>query len=199
VTRALELAERAVAAAEGDAVEAVVQAERSGFARFAGSEVHQPTLIENESVFIRVIRGQRAGEAAGNRVDEEGLRELAARAEEAADASPDDPDLPTRAGASELPNVAGNDDETAALGPDDQARLAANATSRVFSMWKCQARVALFSAREVSVTSAGERITTVESLSRAASKRCRCVGVSTDSGFTSRPLPTTIMSEGTVT
>jgi PmbA protein len=127
MTRALELAERAVAAAEGDAVEAVVQAERSGFARFAGSEVHQPTLIENESVFIRVIRGQRAGEAAGNRVDEEGLRELAARAEEAADASPDDPDLPTPAGASQLPEVAGNDQETAALGPDDQARLAANA------------------------------------------------------------------------
>ena len=127
MTRALELAERAVAAAEGDAVEAVVQAERSGFARFAGSEVHQPTLIENESVFIRVIRGQRAGEASGNRVDEEGLRELAARAGEAADASPDDPDLPTPPGASQLPDVAGNDEETAALGPDDQARLAANA------------------------------------------------------------------------
>jgi len=37
VTNALELAERAVAAAKGDGVEAVVQAERSGFARFAGS------------------------------------------------------------------------------------------------------------------------------------------------------------------
>ena len=124
---ALELAERAVAAAEGDGLEAVVQAERSGFARFAGSEVHQPTLIENVSVFLRVIRGNRVGAAAANRIDDEGLRELALRAGEAADASPEDPDLPGLAGASQLPDVGGNDKETAALGPADQARLAAEA------------------------------------------------------------------------
>ena len=124
---ALELAERAVAAAEGDGLEAVVQAERSGFARFAGSEVHQPTLIENVSVFLRVIRGNRVGAAAANRIDDEGLRELALRAGEAADASPEDPDLPALAGASQLPDVGGNDEETAALGPADQARLAAEA------------------------------------------------------------------------
>jgi len=106
-----------------DGLEAVVQAERSGFARFAGSEVHQPTLIENVSVFLRVIRGNRVGAAAANRIDDEGLRELALRAGEAADASPEDPDLPALAGASQLPDVGGNDEETAALGPADQARL----------------------------------------------------------------------------
>jgi len=127
VTDAIDLAQRAVGAAEGDGVEAVVQAERSGFARFAGSEVHQPTLIENVSVFLRVIRGKRVGAAAANRVDDEGLRELALRAGEAAEASPEDPDLPALAGASALPEVNGNDEETAALGPADQARLAADA------------------------------------------------------------------------
>src|SRR5204863_6368880 len=127
VTRALEVAERAVAAAEGDGVEAVVQAERSGFARFAGSEVHQPTLIENVSVFLRVVRGQRAGAAAGNRLDDEGIRELAARAGAAADASPEDPRLAGVAGPSQLPEVEGHDEETAALSPAEQARLAADA------------------------------------------------------------------------
>ena len=127
MTDAIDLAQRAVGAAEGDGVEAVVQAERSGFARFAGSEVHQPTLIENVSVFLRVIRGKRVGAAAANRVDDEGLRELALRAGEAAEASPEDPDLPALAGASALPEVNGNDEETAALGPADQARLAADA------------------------------------------------------------------------
>ena len=127
MTDAIDLAQRAVGAAEGDGVEAVVQAERSGFARFAGSEVHQPTLIENVSVFLRVIRGKRVGAAAANRVDDEGLRELAMRAGEAAEASPEDPDLPALAGASALPEVNGNDEETAALGPADQARLAADA------------------------------------------------------------------------
>jgi PmbA protein len=127
VTSAIDLAERAVAAAEGDGVEAVVQAERSGFARFAGSEVHQPTLIENVSVFVRVIRGNRVGAAAANRVDDDGLRDLALRAGEAAEAAPEDPDLPPLAGASRLPEVEGNDAETTALGPADQAQLAAEA------------------------------------------------------------------------
>ena len=127
MTRALDLAERALRMAEGDGVEAVVQGERSGFARFAGSEVHQPTLIENETVFLRVVRGRRIGAAAGNRVDDEGLRALAARAGEAADAAPEDPELPDLAGAAKVPDVRGNDEETAAIGPDDQARLAAAA------------------------------------------------------------------------
>jgi PmbA protein len=134
VSRALDLAERAVQLGEGDAVEAVVQAERSGFARFAGSEVHQPTLIQNESVFIRVARGQRVGGAAGNRVDDESLRELAARAGAAADASPEDPDFPGVAGPADLPDVDSCDDDTAALGPDDQARLAAAAIETAGSM-----------------------------------------------------------------
>ena len=78
-------------------------------------------------LFLRVIRGNRVGAAAANRIDDEGLRELALRAGEAADASPEDPDLPALAGASQLPDVGGNDEETAALGPADQARLAAEA------------------------------------------------------------------------
>ena len=127
MTSAIELAERAVAAADGDGVEAIVQAEHSGFARFAGSEVHQPTLIENVSVFVRVLRGSRVGAAAANRIDDEGLRDLALRAGEAADAAPEDPDLPGLAGASALPDVEGYDEETAGLSPADQARLAADA------------------------------------------------------------------------
>ncbi len=127
MSRPLDLAERALQTADGDAVEAVVQAEQSGFARFAGSEVHQPTLIGDETVFLRVVRGEKVGTAAGNRVDDEGLRELAARAGAAADASPDDPDFPGLAGPADLPEVEGFDAETAALGAEDQARLAAAA------------------------------------------------------------------------
>jgi predicted Zn-dependent protease len=127
VSDALELAARALEAAEGDAVEALVQSERSGFARFAGSEVHQPTLIEDESVFLRVIRGGRIGTASGNRVDDEGLRLLAARAAEAADAAPEDPDIQDFAAPASLPDVQGYDTETAEIRPDDQARLAARA------------------------------------------------------------------------
>src|SRR5204863_5187385 len=65
LSKALELAERALQAAEGDEVEAVVQTERSGLARFARSEVHQPTLIENEVVQLRIVRDGAVGTAAG--------------------------------------------------------------------------------------------------------------------------------------
>jgi PmbA protein len=123
---ALDVARAALAAANGEA-EAVAHSERSGLARFAGSEVHQPTLIENVVVTLRVLQGNRAGVATTNKVDEQGLAELAERASAAAESAPPDDNFPGLAPASEPPHVEGYDEATAALGPDDQARLAAAA------------------------------------------------------------------------
>jgi hypothetical protein len=53
---ALDVARAALGATDGEA-EAVVHSERSGLARFADSEVHQPTLIENVVVTVRVVGG----------------------------------------------------------------------------------------------------------------------------------------------
>jgi PmbA protein len=124
---ALELAQRALAAAEGDQAEVVVQSERSGFARFADSEVHQPTLIVNTVVQLRVVRDGRVGSALTNRVEPDALRELARRASEAADLAPPDPDFPGLAEPEPYPEVDGYDDETAALGAERQAELAGRA------------------------------------------------------------------------
>jgi PmbA protein len=125
--KALDLAARALAVAEGDEALALVQSERSGMARFAGSEVHQPTLIENETVELQVVRDGRLGIATGNRADDEGLRALATRAAEAAESAPPDPDFPGLSPPAETPAVEGFDEEAAALGAEDQARLAAAA------------------------------------------------------------------------
>jgi PmbA protein len=124
---ALELAERALAAAEGEQAEAVVQSERSGFARFAASEVHQPTLIENAVVQLRVVRDGRLGSAFTNRVEADALGELARRAAEAADLAPPDPDFPGLADPAPYPEVQAYDEETASLGAEAQARLAGDA------------------------------------------------------------------------
>ena len=59
--------ERRSAPAEGDEAEVLVHAERSGVARFAGSVVHQPTLIDNAVIRLRVVRDGRVGWAATNR------------------------------------------------------------------------------------------------------------------------------------
>jgi PmbA protein len=124
---ALDLAERALRAAEGDEALAVVQSERSGMARFAGSEVHQPTLIENDVVELQIVRDGRLGVASANRTEDEGLRTLASRAAEAADSAPADPDFPGLAPPADPPAVEGYDEEAAALDAEDQARLAAAA------------------------------------------------------------------------
>jgi PmbA protein len=127
VTEALELAQRVLRAAEGDEALAVVQSERSGMARFASSEVHQPTLIENQVVEVQIVRDGRLGIATSNRTDDDGLRALAARAGEAADSAPPDLDFPGLAPPVDPPAVEGFDEETASLDAEDQARLASAA------------------------------------------------------------------------
>jgi PmbA protein len=127
VSRALDLAERAVRAAEGDEADASVHVERSGFARFAASAVHQPTLIRDASVTVRVVRDGRVGCATTNRTDDEGLAAVASRAGEAADRSPVDPGFPGLQSPAEVPEVEGFDEETAAQTPEDQAEQAAAA------------------------------------------------------------------------
>jgi len=102
-------------------------AERSGFARFAGSEVHQPTLVDNVVVTLRVERGGRVGSAETNRVSDDGLAELARRAAEAADSAVAEPTWPGFAGPASYPEAEGHDPATAALGPEGQARLAGEA------------------------------------------------------------------------
>jgi predicted Zn-dependent protease len=125
LSRALDLAEQALGAAEGDEAEVLVHAERSGVARYAGSVVHQPTLVDDAMIRMRVVRDGKVGWASTNRAD--GLDELARRAREAADQARPDPDFPGLAQPAEYASVDGYDPETAELSPEDQARLAAEA------------------------------------------------------------------------
>jgi PmbA protein len=123
---ALELAKAALDTVEGEA-EAVAHLEHSGLARFAGSEVHQPTLIENASVTLRVVHDKQVGVATTNKLDANGLAEVARRAADAAESAPPDETFPGLAPPADPPAVEGFDGETAALGPADQAHLAAAA------------------------------------------------------------------------
>jgi predicted Zn-dependent protease len=127
VSAALELAERAVKAAEGDEADVSVHVESSGFARYAASAVHQPTLIRDETITLRVVRDGRVGCATTNRTDDEGLAEAARHAAEAADSSPVDPSFAGLQPPAPIPDVGGYDESTATLSPEDQAEAAAEA------------------------------------------------------------------------
>ena len=121
---ALELASRALAAVPGEEAEASVHCERSGFARFAASTVHQPTLVQDENVTLRVVRDGKVGSVSTNRTDDEGLREAGARACAAADSARPDPSFPGLAPPASPPNVEGWDEATAALPPEELAARA---------------------------------------------------------------------------
>jgi predicted Zn-dependent protease len=125
LSRALDLAEQALRAAEGDEAEVLVHAERSGVARYASSVVHQPTLVDDAQIRMRIVRDGKVGWASTNRAN--GLDELARRAGEAADQARPDPDFPGLAPPAEYEPAGGYDPETAELGADDQARLAGEA------------------------------------------------------------------------
>ncbi len=137
MTSALELAHAALAAADGEQAEVVVQRESSALARFAASEVHQPTLIDNDVIRLRLVRDGRVGAASTNRTSEEAFRDLALRAAEAVESTPRDPDFPGLAEPEATPAVNGYDERTAALGPDEQAQLASAAieAARPFALY----------------------------------------------------------------
>ena len=79
----LAVAERAIAFAEAAGAteaEALVSDERAQLTRFANSEIHQNVAETNGSLNLRVAIGRRVGVVSSNRLDDEGLRELAERA-----------------------------------------------------------------------------------------------------------------------
>ena len=107
----------------------LVHSERSGLARFAGSTQHQPTLRRRHRrhACARFATAASASRST-NRTSDDGLREVAARAADAAGAFARGSRLPRSAAAGRRRRtVDGYDEETAALGPDEQARLAAAA------------------------------------------------------------------------
>ena len=73
----------------------------------------RPTADYKPATRPRITRFQTL--AAANRTDEDGLRELAARAGEAADSAPSDPDFPGLAPPAVVPEVQGCDDALADL------------------------------------------------------------------------------------
>src|SRR4051812_4867550 len=124
-TAVLAIAERAIAlarAAGASEAEAVVSDERAQLTRFANSEIHQNVAETNASLNLRVAIGKRIGVASSNRVDDEGLRQLAETATAIAGNSAELEDwggLPEPTRVAELP--AGWSEATAAATPELRA------------------------------------------------------------------------------
>jgi predicted Zn-dependent protease len=74
------LLEQALARAPTPEAEAVYQAHDSALTRFAASAVHQNVSEHDATLRVRLVDGGRTGVASTNRLDDEGLRDVVARA-----------------------------------------------------------------------------------------------------------------------
>ncbi len=143
MSAALELAERALAHADGDAQVNVVR-ERSLHARFARSAPTQLTEIDDVTVQVTALRDGQTGSAATNRTDEDALRDAARRAVAAAEASAAEGpgDHPGLAAPQPYRGHDGHDLRTAALDPSTAAgalraafEVATDAGAEAFGVW----------------------------------------------------------------
>ena len=75
-----------------DPAEVLLHFENQNLTRFANNYIHQNVAERNATLMVRVLRGKRMGLAAGNRLDEDGLDKLVARARANSEVSPEDPD-----------------------------------------------------------------------------------------------------------
>jgi len=121
---ALELAERALAHAVGDA-QVTVTRERSLLSRFARSAPTQATAVDDVTIHVLAWRDGHTGAAATNLADDASLRDAAVRADAAARASAtaagragDHPGPVRPAAGGALGDAAAHDAATAALDPD---------------------------------------------------------------------------------
>ncbi len=101
--------------------EALVVATDSALTRFANNRIHQNVAESDVAVSVRVVLGQRQGVASTNRLDDEGLAEVCARASEAAAIAPTDPDFPGLPEPQPFSSIARASAVTRAFGPEARA------------------------------------------------------------------------------
>ena len=72
----LELLQDALHASTADQTEIVLERIRQGVTRYATSQLHQTTVLDETRLLVRAAVGQSVGEAAGNVLTEQELRRL---------------------------------------------------------------------------------------------------------------------------
>ncbi len=87
-----EIADAALAAAHADELFVRVDGSRGGHARFAVNQMTQHQDHSDATVSVTASFGTRSGSASANRLDAAAIKELVARAEEAARLAPGDPE-----------------------------------------------------------------------------------------------------------
>lgn len=107
-----------------DGVEVVLTGSRTGLTRYAGSQIIQNTVKNDVRAYVRVVSEGRMATATTTQLDRDHMGRAAARALEAASASPPDPDWPGLPAPDEVGRAQGLmrwDDATAEASAKDRA------------------------------------------------------------------------------
>lgn len=122
--------DRALTAADGMEMEAVLGGGRSELTRFANNEITQNVSERRYVLSVRVARGKRTGRATGNDLSAAGIARLVRRADDAARLSPETEELLALPGPQQYRSVDAVDSATATLGPDARAKAVSRAVAR---------------------------------------------------------------------
>jgi predicted Zn-dependent protease len=91
--RAIETLKRIISMVEAEQAEAIMLGGTSALTRFANSTIHQNVFEKDNVIFLRVAKGKKIGVASSNIIDDEALKNLAARAAEIAESQVPNPDF----------------------------------------------------------------------------------------------------------
>jgi len=119
--RILSIAEEALKAAEAEQAEVFIWVERNGLTRFAESVIHQNMAEDNIRITLRAVVRKQVACATTNRIDREGLRQVAAEASLLARNSAPNPDFRSLPSPKPISPVEGYCEATAASTPEERA------------------------------------------------------------------------------
>lgn len=117
-----DILDRALGMVQGGEAEAAYTARDAALTRFANSQVHQNVVDHDAVVRVRLVADERTGVATTNRLDDEGLREVVARAAAIRDRAARNPETaPLPDGSATSPSRLGWSDATADADPGARA------------------------------------------------------------------------------
>lgn len=114
-----------------DQTEIVAEAVHQGVTRYAGSTIHQTTVVDTVRVWVRAVAGKSMGEAAGTALDPESLKSLVQEAVTVARRQPPNPEFVALAEPEPVSPVEGYDPATAEMGSGDRAEAIGIINARV--------------------------------------------------------------------
>jgi PmbA protein len=111
----------ALSSSPAEGTEIVAEAIHQGVTRYAGSTIHQTTVLDEMHVHVRAVMGRSVGEAIGNSLSLDAVRNLVQQAFQVSRMREPNPEFVSLPEGQPLPTVRGFDEKTADLASEERA------------------------------------------------------------------------------